>query len=286
MSGDSSGDDAGAAGALRRVAAGVDRFWATVLAPPRDLLQSVGAHLMLLGQVVAWSLRPPLRLRVFLEAAEFVGFQSLTIVVLVSIFVGAVFALQLVSALRTFQAESFVGSTVALALTRELAPVFTSIVIAARAGAGMATELGSMRITEQVDALSTLAVNPVQYLVVPRVVATTLMVPLMTMLFDFVGMVGAYIVAVHFENVDRGIFLENTRWLIDHRDVMQGLAKSFLFGCALSLISCYQGYNASGGAKGVGVATTRAVVASFVTILVLDYFFTDVWLATVQRSGR
>src|SRR5439155_17325289 len=117
------------------------------------------------------------------------------IVTLVSLFVGMVFSLQSVSAFRTFQAESFVGSTVALALTRELAPVFTSIVIAARAGAGMATELGSMRITEQIDALDALAVNPVQYLIVPRVVASTVMTPLLTMVFNFVGMSGAYLVA-------------------------------------------------------------------------------------------
>ena len=178
------------------------------------------------------------------------------------------------------------GSTVALALTRELAPVFTSIMVAARAGSAMATELGSMRITEQIDALSTLAVNPVQYLVVPRVMATTLMVPLMTVLFDFVGMVGAYLVAIFLEGVDRGVFLENTRWLIDNDDVLQGVCKSLVFGCALALISCFQGFYASGGAKGVGQATTRAVVASFVSILVLDYFLSDVWLAVFPPGGR
>jgi phospholipid/cholesterol/gamma-HCH transport system permease protein len=268
--------------AFQRLGLALDRFWRALFGFPRGLVEAVGAHLLLLGQVVAWMLRPPYRARVFFEAAEFVGYQSLTIVLLVSVFVGAVFALQLVSALRVFQADAFVGSTVALALTRELAPVFTSIVIAARAGAGMATELGSMRITEQIDALSTLAVNPVQYLVAPRVVAATVMVPMMTVLFDFVGMVGAYVVAIFLENIDRGQFLENTRRLLDHDDVMQGVFKSIIFGCALSVISCYQGYNASGGAKGVGIATTRAVVASFVTILVLDYFLSDLWLSLVQ----
>jgi phospholipid/cholesterol/gamma-HCH transport system permease protein len=283
---DGSTQGAPAQSLLQRLGGGVDRFWSAVWSVPRGLVQSVGGHFILLGQVAGWAMRRPLRPLVFFEAAEFVGYQSLPIVMLVSLFVGAVFSLQLVSALRTFQAESFVGSTVALALTRELAPVFASIVIAARAGAGMATELGSMRITEQIDALSTLAVNPVQYLIVPRVVATTLMVPLMTLLFDFVGMVGAYVVAVHLENIDRGIFLENTRWYLDANDIFQGLCKSLIFGCALSLISCYQGFNASGGAKGVGVATTRAVVASFVSILVLDYFFTDVWLTLVPPGGR
>ena len=268
-------------GVLARIADAVDRLWRV----PISAVETVGAHLQLFGQVVFWSLRRPFRVRVLLEAMDFVGVGSLLIVALVGTFVGMVFSLQSVSAFRQFGAEAFVGSTVALALTRELAPVFTSIMVAARAGSGMATELGSMRITEQIDALSTMAVNPVQYLVVPRVIATTIMMPLMTMLFDFVGMVGAYIVAIYIQNVDRGVFLENTRWFIDDNDVMQGLAKSLVFGAAVSLISCYQGYNASGGAKGVGVATTRAVVSSFVTILVLDYFLTDVWLAVFKGGG-
>ena len=139
---------------------------------------------------------------------DFVGVGSLLIVSLIGTFVGMVFSLQSVSAFRQFQAEAFVGSTVAIALTRELAPVFTSIVIAARAGAGMATELGSMRITEQIDALSTLAVNPVQYLVAPRVVASTLMAPLLALLFNFVGMLGAYFVAVKLQGVDSGVFVD------------------------------------------------------------------------------
>lgn len=265
--------------AWERFAGLVDALWA----PPLAILESIGSHLQLLGQVVFWSVRRPFRARIFFEAGEFVGVQSLLIVVLVSLFVGMVFSLQSVSAFRTFQAEAFVSSTVAIALTRELAPVFTSIVIAARAGAGMATELGSMRITEQIDALSALAVNPVQYLVLPRVVATTWMVPLLTMLFNVVGMVGAYFVAVVLEGVDRGVFIENMRWFLDKNDILQGLVKAFFFGVDLSIISCHQGFYAAGGAKGVGQATTRAVVASFVSILVLDYFLTDVWLGLVVR---
>src|SRR5262249_61274914 len=140
--------------------------------------------------------KPPFRLGVFFEAAEYIGVQSLLIVTMIGTFVGMVFALQLTSALRQFGTESFVGATLGVALTRELAPVFTSIVVAAAAGAGMATELGSMRITEQIDALSTMAVNPVQYLVAPRVIASTIMAPMLAMLFVAVGMGGAYFVAV------------------------------------------------------------------------------------------
>jgi phospholipid/cholesterol/gamma-HCH transport system permease protein len=257
----------------------VDSLWAA----PMKLAELVGAHVILLGQAWFWLLKRPFRWGVLIEAMEFIGVQSILIVTMVGTFVGMVFALQLVSALRQFGTDAFIGSVLGLALTRELAPVFTSIVVAARAGAGMATELGSMRITEQIDALSTLAVNPVQYLVTPRILASIIMVPLLAILFICVGMVGGYGVAVWLEGVDRGIFIENARWIVDVKDMNQGLIKAFFFGGALSLISCYQGFNASGGAKGVGIGTTRAVVGSFVTILVLDYFLTDVILALQHR---
>jgi phospholipid/cholesterol/gamma-HCH transport system permease protein len=267
-------------GVLDRLALGVDALWRPLL----RAIEIAGDHLRLLTQVIAWAVRPPFRVRVFLEAMEFVGVGSLLIVGLVSLFVGMVFSLQSVSAFRQFGAESYVSSTVAIALTRELAPVFTSIVVAARAGAGMATELGSMRITEQIDALSTMAVSPVQYLVTPRVIASTVMVPLMSMLFVAVGMGGAYLVAVILQGVDRGIFMENARWFLDSNDLLQGLTKATFFGLDLALISCYQGFYASGGAKGVGIATTRAVVGSFVSILVLDYFLTDIWLSIFTKA--
>jgi phospholipid/cholesterol/gamma-HCH transport system permease protein len=252
-------------------------------AGPLRLVEVVGEHAQLFGRAVFWLFRPPFRVGVFIEALDFIGVQSVMIVSMIGTFVGMVFALQLVSSLRQFGAESFVGATLGLALSRELAPVFTAIVVAARAGAGMATELGSMRITEQIDALSTMAVDPVQYLVTPRVLAATIMVPLLTMLFNVVGMAGGFAVAVWIENVDRGVFLENARWIVDTRDLAQGVIKATIFGAALSLISCYQGFFAGGGAKGVGIGTTRAVVGSFVTILVLDYFLTDIILILQQK---
>jgi phospholipid/cholesterol/gamma-HCH transport system permease protein len=266
-------------GAWGRIVAANEKLWDA----PTQLAQLVGDHTLLLGRAAFWLVKPPFRWAVFLDAAEYIGVQSLPIVAMISLFVGMVFALQLTSSLRQFGTESFVGATLGLALTRELAPVFTSIVVASRAGAGMATELGSMRITEQIDALSTLAVNPVQYLVTPRVLAATLMVPLLAMLFNTVGMFGGYGVAVLIEGVDKGVFLENAKWIVDAKDVSQGVIKATIFGTALSLVSCYQGYNAGGGAKGVGIGTTRAVVGSFVTILVLDYFLTDVILTLQHR---
>lgn len=269
---------------LVRLASLIDRLWQPPVRILLALIEQIGAHLLLLISVVRWALRRPFRLGVLLEAMVFIGFESLPIVLLISLFVGAVFALQLSSALRTFQAESFTGATVGLALSRELAPVFTSIVVAARAGAGMTTELGSMRITEQIDALATMAINPVQYLVVPRVIAGTIMLPMLAMLFNCVGMVGAYMISVGLQGVDGGVFMEQARWLLDPNDLTQGMVKAVVFGCVLTLIACHQGYNASGGAKGVGVATTRSVVGSFVTILILDYFLTDLWL-TMSTKG-
>ena len=256
-----------------------ERAWAV----PTHLVEQIGAHVMLFAQAMRWLFKRPFRVGVLVEAMEYIGVQSLLIVCMIGLFVGMVFALQLTSALRQFGTEGFVGATLGIAVTRELSPVFTSIVIAARAGAGMATELGSMRITEQIDALATLAVNPVQYLVTPRVVAGTIMVPLMSLLFVAMAMAGGYGVAVWLEHVDPGVFVENARWLVDTKDLVQGLVKATVFGCALTVVSCTQGFNASGGAKGVGIGTTRAVVGSFVTILILDYFLTDIIL-TLQHK--
>jgi phospholipid/cholesterol/gamma-HCH transport system permease protein len=256
-----------------------EKLWAA----PTMLVEQVGTHVMLFVAAVRWLFKRPFRVAVLVDAMDYIGVQSLLIVSMIGLFVGMVFALQLVSALRTFGTEGFVGATLGIAVTRELSPVFTSIVVAARAGAGMATELGSMRITEQIDALSTMAVNPVQYLVTPRVLAGTLMVPLLAILFIIMAMLGGYGVAVWLENVDPGVFVENARWLVDSKDLVQGLTKATVFGTALTLISCAQGFNASGGAKGVGIGTTRAVVGSFVTILVLDYFLTDIILVIQHK---
>ena len=256
-----------------------EKIWAI----PTGILEQVGTHVTLFAQSLRWMVTPPFRIGVLVEAMDYIGVQSLLIVTMIGTFVGMVFALQLVSALRQFGTEAYVGATLGIALTRELAPVFTSIVIAARAGAGMATELGSMRITEQIDALATLAVNPIQYLITPRIVAGTLMVPMMAMLFNVVALIGGYAVAVGLEGVDGGVFIANARWLVDFDDLLQGIMKATVFGCALTLISCFQGFHASGGAKGVGIGTTRAVVGSFVTILVLDYFLTDIILVLQHK---
>ena len=261
-------------GAVQPVVDAVDRLWRI----PRNFVQVLGEMLVLLGKSAAWMVRPPFRLALVIQAMEFIGVGSLSIILLVSLFVGGVFGLQSVNAFRMFQADGYVGTAVSLTLTREISPVLTALMVTGRAGSAMATELGSMRITEQIDALSALAVNPIQYLVVPRLIASTIMMPLLTMVFNVVGMLGAYIFAVIIKHVDPGIFIYNIRWYTDIEDLASGLIKSAVFGLALALIGCHQGYNASGGAKGVGLATMRAVVISSVSVLVIDFILTDILL--------
>jgi len=247
--------------------------------PVRSIFGFFGDHTLMLFNAVAWLFRPPFRLRLFLEQMDFVGVGSLPIIILVGFFSGAVSAQQTIRALEIFGQEHYVGATVGLSLALELAPVFTALMITARAGSGMATELGSMRITEQIDALTTFAVNPVQYLVTPRVVASIIMMPIMTMVFNIIGLFGAYLYAIYLKQIDVGAFISYFEYMTDPSDYLQGAIKAAVFGAALSLAACYQGFNVRGGAKEVGLATTRAVVAGSVAVLVLDYFLSDM-LAT------
>ncbi|MCA9538594.1 MAG: ABC transporter permease [Myxococcales bacterium] len=239
-----------------------------------DIIEGLGRAALLLIETLVWIPRPPWRLRIFFQAMEFVGVGSLFIVLLTGIFTGAVFSLQGVGAFRLFNAESLVGSTVAISLARELSPVLTGLMVTGRAGSGIATELGTMRVTEQIDALYTMAVNPVQYLIVPRFLAGLIMVPALSALFTLIGMVGSYVVAVVLLNIDEGIFLEKVYWFVDPDDLTSGLIKACVFGGILTMVGCYKGFYASGGARGVGLATTQSVVVSSVMILIADYFLT------------
>jgi phospholipid/cholesterol/gamma-HCH transport system permease protein len=210
---------------------------------------------------------------------QFVGFESIPIVALVGFFSGGVAAESALAALKMFRQEVSVGGLVGISLARELAPVFTALMLSARAGAGMAAELGSMRITEQIDALVSFGAEPSQHLIMPRLVAGVIMTPIMTMLFNVVGLFGAYLVAVHLRHVDPGGVLNSFRYYTDPIDYLQGAIKSVAFGLAFTLVACYQGFNVRGGARELGRATTNAVVEGAVAILVLDYFLTDLMLA-------
>lgn len=245
-----------------------------ILSPFAEL----GALCKLLGEALFWGIRPPYRGWLFVQAMEFVGIGSIFIVSLTALFVGGVLALQLIDGFRDFGAENQTGAVIGLALAREVGPVFAALMVTSRAGSAMTTELGSMRVTNQIDALVTMAVNPVQYLVVPRLVAGFVMVPVLTMLFNVVGMLGAYLVAVALLGLDPGVFMDRMRWLVDWDDVSQGLIKAMVFGVAVTLIACRQGFYAQGGAAGVGRATNRAVVHSAIAILMLDYLVTSLIL--------
>jgi phospholipid/cholesterol/gamma-HCH transport system permease protein len=213
-----------------------------------------------------------------LAAMDFVGVQSIFIVALTGTFSGMVVTLQTSYALRAFSAEGRVGGIVAVTLTRELAPVFASIMVTARAGSAMAAELGNMRVTEQIDAISTMGVSPIQYLLSPRLFASVIMVPLLCILYTSVGMCGSYLVAILWLGGDLGIFLQSVKDFAVPKDFFMGLIKSAVFGFIVASVSCRHGYFASGGAKGVGVATTRAVVESCVSILIANYILTQALL--------
>ena len=240
-------------------------------------MMELGRWCEFVWQMLRWAARPPLRVDQFVKQMEFVGVKSVWIVSLTAAFTGAVFALQAGKVYALFNMESMVGATVGMSLTREMAPVFTALMVTARACSAMAAELGTMRVTEQIDAMETMAVSPIQYLVVPRVVAATVMVPLLTMLYNFVGVVGSYIVGIYLLGINEGPFMNRLYHYVDADDIWGGLIKAGIFGFLIATISCYMGFNTRRGAKGVGKATTRAVVVSSVTILIVDYFLTT-WI--------
>lgn len=216
----------------------------------------------------------PFRWRVYLQQLEFVGVGSLLIVLLTGAFTGMVFSVQSAYAFKMFNAEGYVGVTVALALTRELAPVLTGLMVTGRVGSSIATEIGTMGVTEQIDALRSMAVNPIQYLVSPRIFAAVTMMPILTLLFSLVGLVGAWLVAVVGLGLDEGVFKRRIIGVLMPWDIWSGLIKSALFGLVIATIACHSGYSAAGGARGVGMATTKAVVYSSVAVLVVDYLMT------------
>lgn len=257
---------------MNRLLQAVDRIGRSVL----EKIEEMGKIVLLFISVLGWMFRPPLKLRNIFKQMEFVGVKSIFVVVLTGTFTGMVLALQGYHGFRMFSAESLVGSTVALSMTRELGPVLTSLMVTARAGSAMAAELGTMRVTEQIDALYVMAANPVKHLIVPRVAAGVLMVPFLTVVSDFVGILGGYFVGVEILGINSGVFIKNITRLVDLDDIFNGLIKAACFGLILSLIGCYKGFNTYGGAEGVGRATTEAVVLSSISILVSDYFLTAI----------
>ena len=239
-----------------------------------SILEEMGAVLVLLGQTVIRIPRRPLGIRDLFEQMHFVGVQSLPVIMLTAIFMGMVLAYQSYQGFVRFGAESLVGTVVALSVTRELAPVFAGLMVSGRVGAAMAAELGTMRVTEQIDALVTLATDPIKYLIVPRILAGIIVMPILVLFADAIGILGGYLVSTKVLLVDEGVYIQRTYQYLEIEDLTMGLIKATVFGGVVALIGCYQGYTTSGGAAGVGIATTRAVVISSILVFVFNYFIT------------
>jgi phospholipid/cholesterol/gamma-HCH transport system permease protein len=223
--------------------------------------------------------RPPFYGRMFLRAFVEIGYFSLPVVALTAVFTGMVLALQSSTGLSRFSADSAVASLVVLSVTRELGPVLAGLMVAGRVGASMAAEIGTMRVTDQIDALSTLSTNPMKYLVAPRLLAGLIALPLLVVVADILGVLGGFIIATLKLGFNSGVYLTNTLNFIQSDDVISGLAKAAVFGVLVTLMGCYHGYNSKGGAQGVGSATTAAVVAASVLILAFDYVLTELFFA-------
>jgi phospholipid/cholesterol/gamma-HCH transport system permease protein len=242
------------------------------------VIAEMGRMLIFLMTTVAWLSRPPLRPFQMLKQLHFIGFKSMFVVVLTAAFTGMVLGLQGYYTLRKFGSEGLLGSAVALSMIRELGTVLAALMVTARAGSAMTAEIGIMRITEQIDALDTMAINPIQYLVAPKIIAGLIGVPLLVAIFDVVGIGGGYIVGVDLLGVNAGSYWSSIESAVEWKDVYGGILKSISFGVIITWVCCYKGYYTRMSAEGLGTATTEAVVLSSVLILVWDYFLTSVLL--------
>ena len=242
-----------------------------------DVVDALGRFGAFLVEALAALLTPPFKLWAFLSRIVFVGYRSLLIIILTGAFTGMVLGLQIFLTLSRFGSEAFLGPAVALSLIRELGPVLAALMITGRAGSALTAELGIMRISEQIDALTVMALNPMRYLVAPAVLAGVVTFPLMTAIFDVVGIFGGYLVGVELLGLSQGTYFGEMQTFVDMTDIMLGFWKSVSFGVIVTWVCTYKGFNVGHGAEGVARATTQAVVLSSVLILVWDYFFGSVW---------
>ena len=238
------------------------------------LFEETGLWFRMLWRTILWTFRPPFEGGEWLRQMVRVGVDSIPVVFLTTMFTGMVMALQTYNGFHRVHAENFVGSVVALAMLRELSPVLVALMVTGRVGSSMAAEIGTMRVTEQLDALEALATDPVQYLFVPRVIAGTVMLPLLTILGDALGVGGGYLVGVKLMGANPVVYEQNTYQFLQMNDVWSGLIKAAFFGLILTLTGCVRGYYTTGGAEGVGRATTAAVVSASLIILFTDFFLT------------
>jgi phospholipid/cholesterol/gamma-HCH transport system permease protein len=242
------------------------------------------AFLMITGQLAIFTaeaishcVRPPVYWKLILQQILRIGYFSLPVVGLTAFFTGAVLCLQIYIGGNRFGSEAIVPQIVVLGITRELGPVIAGLMVAGRVSAAIAAEIGTMRVTEQIDALTTLSTNPVKYLVTPRLVAAVISMPILVAIADSIGVFGGYIVATQSLNFNGAVYLKNTHDYVTNGDVQSGLVKAAVFGFIIALMGCYNGFNSKGGAQGVGAATTNAVVSASILILAANYILTSVF---------
>ncbi len=266
-----------------------DALWVRAIvglgAPVASFLSALGDYALFCKEIFYWLPKRPFRIGLVLEQMSNIGFGSLFIVVLTGLFTGLVIGIQSLVGFERFGAEALVGPATVVALARELGPVFTGLMVSGRSGSGMATELGTMKVSEQIDAMASLAVNPIQYLVVPRLIASIIMMPLLASIFTGAGFIGSYLVVVVKAGTDPGIFLSETFYWADPVDFIEGYMKALVFGFLIATFSCYRGYYASGGARGVGQASTEAVVFSSVSVFISSYCVTEILQPILHNIG-
>ncbi len=238
------------------------------------LFEDIGRWWQMFWRTLRWLVRPPYEVGEWLRQMVRLGVDSVPVVILTAMFTGMVLALQTFNGFQRVHAENFVGSVVALSMLRELSPVLVGLMVTGRVGSSMAAEIGTMRVTEQLDALEALATNPVHYLFVPRVIAGVTMLPLLVLMGDAIGIWGGYAVAVNLLGANPVVYEQNTFQYLELNDLWSGLVKAAVFGLILTLTGCTKGYYTRGGAEGVGRSTTEAVVMASIVILLSDFFLT------------
>ena len=255
-----------------------------------NLIDSIGRYFLLflagIGRVTLFgshavysAITPPYYGRQFYRQFVDIGYYSLPVVGLTAAFTGMVLALQSYTGFVRFQAEGAIATVVVLSVTRELAPVLAGLMVAGRVGAGIAAEIGTMRVTEQIDALTTLSTDPLKYLVVPRLFAGLIMLPMLVLIADIIGVFGGYLVSIYKLGFNPGTYLHQTYEFLERRDVISGLVKAAVFGFLITMMGCYHGYYSRGGAQGVGAATTYAVVSASILILISNYLLTALFFS-------
>ncbi len=249
----------------------IESLGATII----ESVAGLGDYISFILHAIFWTFKPPFRLRLLFEQLYFVGNKSIFIVTLAGSFTGMVMAYQTYFAFNLINVDSLVGPVTAITLAKELAPVLTGLIVAGRAGAAMTAQIGSMKVTEQIDALEVMGINGIQYLAVPRIIAGTIAMPMLSALYLFIGNVGSYFVGTKFLNIDEAIYLSKLSEFMYLADLWQGLIKAFFFGFIISSIGTYFGFNVTKGAEGVGKGTNLSVVWGMIMVLISDYFLTS-----------